>query len=86
MNALDGASSLHFVTEQVTPCLLGINGKAGSRSLRERPGLPCAGHSQSQLPPMDPSQDMADPSAKTVALWGNTFQKEQGKPESGGKK
>lgn len=31
---------------------------------------------------MDPSQDMADPSAKTVAPWGNTFQKEQRKTES----
>lgn len=31
MNALDGASSLHFVPEQVTPGLFGINGKAGSR-------------------------------------------------------
>lgn len=30
-NALDGVSALQFVTEQVTPCLLGINSKAGSR-------------------------------------------------------
>lgn len=85
LNALDGASSLHFVTEQVTPARLGIGGKAGSKRLVRKARAAMYWAQPVPVSSKDPSQNMADLSAKMRAPWGSTFQKGQRKPESGGR-